>query len=215
MFLPSSQETSYSPLVGHRFQSAAKLQRGNWGETIQLMMVTILPVLHALIASLVNRAYRPSVPERGWTHEANLVSGPRTTEEQVLSLDCSRSSILVLCQDTDIVACIHVKCGENSADIGMLATDPNHQMQGLGKQILNCAEQYALKHFGITTFKMSVLSSRTELIAFYERRGYARAGEVSSYPISAGIGEPILDGLQVEILVKQIATLSSQTDNQS
>lgn len=165
------------------------------------------------IATLVNRAYRPSVHEHGWTHEANLVSGQRTTEDQVLSLDCSRSSILVLCQDTDIVACIHVKCGENSADIGMLATDPNHQMLGLGKQILNCAEQYALEHFGITTFKMSVLSSRTELIAFYERRGYARTGEVSSYPVSAGIGEPIVDGLQVEILVKKMANHLSQTDN--
>lgn len=165
------------------------------------------------IAALVNRAYRPSVHERGWTHEANLVSGQRTTEAQVLALDCSRSSILVLCQDTDIVACIHVKCGENSADIGMLATDPNYQMQGLGKQILNCAEQHILEHFGITTFRMSVLSSRSELIAFYERRGYARTGELTNYPVSAGIGEPIIDGLQVEILVKKIAYPASQIDN--
>ncbi len=165
------------------------------------------------IASLVNRAYRPSVLERGWTHEANLVTGQRTTAEQVLSLDCSRSSVLVLCQDSNIVACIHVKCGDNSADIGMLATDPNHQMQGLGKQILSCAEQYVLEHFGITTFSMSVLSSRSELIGFYERRGYARTGEVSSYPVSAGIGEPIVDGLQVEILVKKMTNHLSETDN--
>lgn len=165
------------------------------------------------IASIVNRAYRPSVHELGWTHEAYLVSGQRTTEEQVLSLDCSRSSILVLCRDNDIVACIHVKCGHNSAEIGMLATDPNHQRHGLGKQILNCAEQYALEHFGITTFRMSVISSRLELIEFYERRGYARTGEVSSYPVSTGIGEPIEDGLQVEILIKQVANPSSQIDN--
>lgn len=166
-----------------------------------------------MIATLVNRAYRPSGPERGWTHEATLISGQRTTEEQVLSLDCSRSSILVLCLDTDIVACIHLKCGEYTADIGMLATDPNHQMQGLGKQILNCAEQYALEHFGITSFKMSVLSSRSELIAFYERRGYTRTGEVTSYPDSAGIGEPIVDGLKVETLVKQVVNPSRQDKN--
>jgi len=165
------------------------------------------------IATLVNKAYRPSVPERGWTHEANLVSGQRTTEEQVLSLDCSRASILVLCQDSNIVACVRVKCGENSADIGMLATDPNHQMQGLGKLMLNCAEQHALEHFGIASFKMSVLSSRSELIAYYERRGYTRTGEVSSYPAAAGFGEPIIDGLKVEILVKQVAPPSSQVEN--
>lgn len=165
------------------------------------------------IATLVNRAYRPLAHERGWTHEANLVSGQRTTEEQVLSLNCSRSSVLVLCQDTNIVACVHVICGENSADIGMLATDPTHQMQGLGKQILNCAEQHALEHFGIATFKMSVLSSRSELIAFYERRGYTRTGEESSYPALAGIGEPIVDELKVEILVKQVGSPSKQAEN--
>ncbi|TXT32682.1 MAG: GCN5-like N-acetyltransferase [Rhodocyclaceae bacterium] len=87
----------------------------------------------------------------------------------------------------------------------MLATDPNHQMQGLGKQMLNCAEQHALEHFGIASFKMSVLSSRSELIAFYERRGYTRTGKVTSYPASAGIGEPIVDELKVEILIKQVS----------
>ena len=60
---------------------------------------------------------------------------------------------------------------------------------------------------------MSVLSSRSELIAFYERRGYARTGEVSSYTASAGIGKPIVDGLQVEMLVKQVGNPSKQAEN--
>jgi len=161
------------------------------------------------ISILVNRAYRPSAHERGWTHEANLVSGQRTTEEQVLSLFCSRSSVLVLIQDTNIVACVHVQCEEYSAVIGMLATDPGCQMQGFGKQILNYAEQFAFEHFATTTFKISVLSPRTELIAFYERRGYARTGEMVGYPVTAGIGEPIVHGLQVEILTKQMEKPSS------
>jgi ribosomal protein S18 acetylase RimI-like enzyme len=115
----------------------------------------------------------------------------------------------VLCQDTHIVACVHVKCEESSAVIGMLATDPGCQMQGFGKQILDYAEQYAFEHFGTTAFKISVLSSRSELIAFYERRGYARTGERVGYPLSAGIGEPIVHGLQVEILIKQTEKPSS------
>ena len=166
------------------------------------------------IAMLVNRAYRPLDSERGWTHEANLVSGQRTTEEQVLSLFHARSTILVFCLDSDIAACVHVKCSDSFAEIGMLATDPDRQMQGLGKQILSCAEQYALEHFGSIAFKMSVLSSRSELIAFYERRGYARTGEIASYPVSAGIGEPMVDGLVVELMVKKLASTSYQFDNQ-
>lgn len=165
------------------------------------------------IALLVNRAYRPLAHERGWTHEADLVAGQRTTEAQVLSHFCSQSSILVLCHDTDIVACVHVKFGECSADIGMLAIDPGYQMQGLGKLMLDGAERYALEHFGMTAFKISVLSSRLELIAFYERRGYARTGQTMNYPVSAGIGEPIVDGLLVEIMAKQMGTASSQIAN--
>ena len=164
------------------------------------------------IITLVNRAYRPMADERGWTHEADLVSGPRTTEEQVLALFCSRSSVLVLCRGTEIDACIHVTCRESCADIGMLATEPGYQTQGLGKQILEYAERYASAHFGATSFRISVLSSRPELIAFYERRGYARTGQTKSYPASAGTGEPIVDGLLLEVLVKQLATASHQIE---
>ena len=155
------------------------------------------------IATLVNRAYRPQADERGWTHEAELVSGPRTTEEQILALFGSCSSILILCQDAGIVACVHVTCHERCANIGMLATDPCYQTQGMGKQILDYAERYATVHFGATSFRMSVLSSRPELIAFYERRDYTRTGQTMSYPVSAGTGEPIVDGLQLEILIKR------------
>lgn len=165
------------------------------------------------IALLVNRAYRPLPHERGWTHEADLVAGRRTTEAQVLSLFCSQSSILVAHQDTEIVACVHVQSSECSADIGMLAIDPGYQTQGLGKLMLECAERHALEHFGVTAFNISVLSSRLELIAFYERRGYTRTGQTMAYPVSAGIGEPIVDGLQVEAMTKKMGTASSTIDN--
>jgi ribosomal protein S18 acetylase RimI-like enzyme len=157
------------------------------------------------IADMVNRAYRPSSLERGWTHEADLVAGERTTSEQVLSLFSPRSLVLVLCQGAAIVACVHLQNDDSEVYIGMLATEPSLQTQGLGKTMLSHAEQYAITHFNATVFRMSVLSSRTELIAFYERRGYARTGEVKAYPISAGVGLPLVEGLQVEALVKRLA----------
>lgn len=165
------------------------------------------------IAQLVNRAYRPLTQERGWTHEADLVAGQRTTEEQVRSLFCPQSSILVAHQDTEIVACVHVKSHECSAEIGMLAIDPGYQTQGLGKLMLECAERHALAHFGATAFNICVLSSRLELIAFYERRGYTRTGKTMAYPVSAGIGKPILDGLLVETMTKKMGIASSIFDN--
>lgn len=161
------------------------------------------------IALLVNRAYRPSPHERGWTHEADLVAGRRTTKEQVLALFCPRSSILVAHQDAEIVACVHVKSSECSADIGMLAIDPGYQTQGLGKLMLEWAERHALEHFGVTAFNISVLTSRFELIAFYERRGYTRTGQTMAYPVYSGMGEPMVDGLQVEAMTKKMGDASS------
>lgn len=166
------------------------------------------------IATLVNRAYRPAPHERGWTHEADLVSGERTTTEQVLSLFGPQSTILVLCQGSAIVACVHLQGGQSCVYIGMLATDPACQAHGLGKQMLFQAEEYAAEHFGASVFKMSVLSSRPELMAFYERRGYVRTGEVEGYPISAGVGQPIVKGLQVVALSKELANPSRGTSPQ-
>jgi ribosomal protein S18 acetylase RimI-like enzyme len=154
------------------------------------------------ISALVNKAYRPSPPDAGWTHEANLVAGARTTTEQVLSLFHEKSTILLLCRGPTIVACVHVLGTQSVAYFGMLATDPTMQAQGVGKTLLRHAEAYAIEHFGASVLKMSVLSSRPELLAFYERRGYVLTGEVAEYPWSAGVGQPMVAGIQVLSLAK-------------
>jgi ribosomal protein S18 acetylase RimI-like enzyme len=155
------------------------------------------------IAALVNRAYRPSPKDMGWTHEANLISGDRTTAEQVMSLLSERSVILLLCIDQKIAACVHVQRDQSNAYIGMLATDPALQTKGLGKEIISHAEKYALENFQVSAFKMSILSSRPELLAFYERRGYGLTGEIEAYPLSAGVGQPIVEGIHVLSLLKR------------
>ena len=154
------------------------------------------------IAALVNRAYRPTTGNPGWTHEAHLVAGARTTPSQVLSLFRPQSHILVLCREAAIAACVHVQIDASDAYIGMLATDPELQEQGVGKQMLFHAEDYAMAHYQTTAFRMSVLSSRAELMAFYERRGYVRTGEVEAYPVHAGVGRPMREELLVETLIK-------------
>lgn len=166
------------------------------------------------IVALVNRAYRPSPQDAGWTHEANLVAGNRTTTEQVLSLFHEQSTILLLCLGPEIVACVHVKGGQSCAYIGMLATNPTMQAQGLGKQMLFHAGAYATEHFEASVLKMSVLSSRPELLAFYERRGYVLTGEVEEYPLSASVGQPMVAGIHVLLLTKAPANTALQAHNQ-
>lgn len=155
------------------------------------------------IATLVNRAYRPTPHEAGWTHEASLIGGDRTTRDQVLALFDGQSALLVLCHGPNIVACVQVvPASGSSAYIGMLATDPALQAQGLGKQMLAHAESYASTELGATQLKMSVLSARTELLAFYARRGYVPTGEAEQFPLTAGFGVPLVGGLELLSLTK-------------
>lgn len=163
------------------------------------------------ISRLVNQAYRPRSSEQGWTHEADLVAGDRTTPDQVLDLFIPQSLILLLCIDDIIVACVHLRHVDSDVHIGMLATAPAHQNQGLGKQMLFQAEEYAKSHFNPAVFRMSVLSSRAELIAFYERRGYVKTDNVQAYPISAGVGQPLVEGLLVGSMVKNVSRCSAVT----
>ncbi|MPN42312.1 hypothetical protein SDC9_189869 [bioreactor metagenome] len=126
----------------------------------------------------------------------------------MLSLFQEQSTILLLCLGPEIVACVHVQGSPSGAYIGMLATNPTLQAQGVGKQMLLHAETYAIDHFGALELKMSVLSSRPELLALYERRGYVLTGEVEEYPMSAGVGQPMDPDTKVLSLAKTPANPS-------
>jgi len=154
------------------------------------------------IAALVNRAYRPAVSERSWTHEADLIAGARTSVEQVRALFGSQSFVLLLCRAQEILACVHLEIIGASAHIGMLATRPDAQAKGLGKKMLEQAEQHARQHFRIESFEISVLSLREELLLFYERRGYVRTGVRFPYPVDSGVGQPLRENVELESLIK-------------
>ncbi len=154
------------------------------------------------IAALVNRAYRPATQQRGWTHETDWVAGERISSEQVAALDGPRSCVLLLCRGPAIAACVHIEADGDCSYIGMLASEPGQQGQGLGKRMLAAAEAHAAEHFAAHSFRMVVLSARAELIAFYERRGYRRTGQLEPYPVAAGVGSPRQAGLTIETLIK-------------
>jgi ribosomal protein S18 acetylase RimI-like enzyme len=159
------------------------------------------------IARLVNAAYRPVPGDAGWTHEADLVSGHRTTAAQVLdAVDRPDSVVFVALRDAEIVACVHVEKHDDDSHIGMLAVHPQRQAAGLGKHMLALAEDHAVMHFGAQRCLLAVLSARQELIAFYLRRGYRKTGQVMDYPLDAGFGTPRQADLHVVLLAKCHAT---------
>ncbi|MFH4339014.1 GNAT family N-acetyltransferase, partial [Acinetobacter baumannii] len=71
----------------------------------------------------------------------------------------------------------------NTVEIGTFCTDPQIQNMKVGRSVLEYAEQFALqKTPELDSALMYVLNVRSELIAYYERRGYAKTGHVEPYP---------------------------------
>jgi ribosomal protein S18 acetylase RimI-like enzyme len=61
--------------------------------------------------------------------------------------------------------------------IHRLAVHPTHQGKGLGKRLLNFAEEYALKK-GYTSIRMDVYSQNPEAVGMYESAGYQVRGTI-------------------------------------
>ena len=98
----------------------------------------------------------------------------------------------------------------------MLAVNPALQGAGAGKQILTQAEKYALEVFGAVKFMVVVVSSRSELISFYLRRGYQQTGSIMDYPVSQGVGVPKNPILKIEVLEKwPDVLLGSRSDEEN
>ena len=159
------------------------------------------------IVELVNQAYRPAQQYRGWTHEAELVTGQRTDTHQVNTLLQRKNSLVLLAlKEAVIVGCVHMEMHVENVhtlvEIGMLAVCPTLQDNGLGKQLLARAEQQARGLFSPEKFRIQVVAPRTELIAFYHRRGYQNTGKTLDYPLTAGVGTPTQQHLKVETLEK-------------
>ncbi len=141
----------------------------------------------------------------GWTRETHIVQGNRThLGEIVTAMNNPDVYLFVVKQNERVIACICVEKEENGAYIGLFSVHPDLQGKGIGKSVLQQAEDYALAKLGHSRCIMFVVSQRPELIAFYERRGYIRTGRVETYPLHLSIGIPRVKGLTIEYLEKQI-----------
>ncbi|WP_399094391.1 GNAT family N-acetyltransferase [Streptomyces sp. BBFR2] len=161
-----------------------------------------IPALVALIES----AYRGDASRAGWTTEADLLEGQRTDPEGVAAVVRQKDGrLLVAERDGEPIACCQLEHRGDHVYFGMFAVRPALQGGGLGKVILAEAERAARAAWGAREMRMTVIRQRTELIAWYERRGYRRTGELSPFPYGdERFGIPQRADLAFELLVKPL-----------
>ena len=134
--------------------------------------------------TLINSAYRGELSKKGWTTEANLLQGVRTTAEEIQEiLNNSKNTILKFTKNNAIIGCVLLIEKETHLYLGMLTVSPELQNSGIGKKLLQQAEIFAVVK-GLSKIVMTVISVRDELILWYERHGYKDTGKREPFPHS-------------------------------
>ncbi len=135
---------------------------------------------------LINSAYRGDSSRKGWTTEADLLGGIRTSEESLAETIAKPDATILLHRDETtgaLIGCVYLEKKADLMYLGMLTVSPEIQARGIGKKLLQDAEDYA-HTLGCRAVEMTVISQRAELIAWYERRGYALTGETRPFPMN-------------------------------
>jgi ribosomal protein S18 acetylase RimI-like enzyme len=118
------------------------------------------------------------------------MGGLRTDPERLASelSDGSNRTLLFLREVSTraMVGCVFLERFEDEAGVGcylgMLTVSPTLQDQGLGRLLLDHAEEYAKKTWGASRMTLGVIQLRESLMAWYERRGYKKTGMTKPFP---------------------------------
>jgi ribosomal protein S18 acetylase RimI-like enzyme len=163
-----------------------------------------IPALHALIES----AYRGEASRAGWTTEADLLDGQRTDPEELADIIAAEDQgLLVGWRGQDAVACVkYQRLTEGVGYFGMLSVRPEKQSAGLGRRMVEAAEQRLANRHGARRMRIQVFPQRDTLIAWYQRLGYVLTGGTAPFPYGdERFGLPRRDDLHFVILEKPLA----------
>jgi ribosomal protein S18 acetylase RimI-like enzyme len=162
-----------------------------------------IPALHGLI----ERAYRGESARSGWTHEADLLGGQRTDPESLAAIVADQDQVILIAESKGkLQGCVQLSREDGTtAYLGLLTVDPAIQAGGLGKRLLIHSEDFVRENWQSQAMEMTVIKQRDELIAYYERRGYAQTGEYRPFPHGdPRFGQPKTELLEFAVLRKEI-----------
>jgi ribosomal protein S18 acetylase RimI-like enzyme len=139
------------------------------------------------INNLINSAYRGETSKKGWTNEIGIIEGDRMNEAEVRRMFESPKGTLLkyISDENTIIGCCYLEIQDRELYLGILTVSPEIQAQGIGKRMLNFANEYAEEH-GCSAIVITVVSGRVELINWYIRHDYQLTGKSKPFPNGFG-----------------------------
>jgi ribosomal protein S18 acetylase RimI-like enzyme len=137
------------------------------------------------VRALIESGYRGDSARKGWSNEADLLGGDRTTPAEVAAMIAAPEKRVLLAEEGGaLLGTVTVTdLGGGRAYMGLLCIDPERQAGGLGRALVGEVEKLAADVFGANVMELIVVDVRTELIAWYERRGYVPTGVLRPFPL--------------------------------
>jgi ribosomal protein S18 acetylase RimI-like enzyme len=117
------------------------------------------------LTRLINSAFRVEQP---------FIEGDRTNPDGVRAY--MKAGKFLLAEDfAGLAGCVYVELRGDRGYVGLLGVDPARQGTGLGRKLMDAAENY-FREKGCVAVDLRVISPRTPLPAFYRHLGYTETG---------------------------------------
>jgi ribosomal protein S18 acetylase RimI-like enzyme len=120
--------------------------------------------------------------------ELFFIERDRTNPQMVRQL-MEKGGFLVAEDASQLVGCVYVEIRGDHGYLGMLSVEPSHQRKGIGRTLMDNAEQY-FRQAGCHNSDLRIVNVRTELLELYRRRGYGETG-TSAYEAVAPTKMPV------------------------
>jgi GNAT superfamily N-acetyltransferase len=129
----------------------------------------------AAIIPLVNAAFAVE----------SFLTGTRTDQQRMAKMMQAGEFLIAEDGEGQLLAAVYVELRGARGYFGMLAVDPARQGSGLGRRMIEAAENRC-RRLGCNFMDITVLSLRAELLPFYQKFGYLETGReefTSSRPL--------------------------------
>ncbi len=117
------------------------------------------------LTRLINAAFRVEQP---------FIEGARINPEGVRAY-MKKGEFLLAEDSSGLVGCVYVEVRGDSGYLGLLGVEPKRQGAGLGRKLMEAAENF-FREAGCRAIELRIVSARTPLPAFYRHLGYVETG---------------------------------------
>ena len=123
------------------------------------------------LARLINAAFRVEQP---------FIEGDRINPGGVRAY-MEKGKFLLAENAAGLAGCVYVELRADRGYLGLLGVDPSRQGTGLGRKLMDAAENF-FREAGCVAVDLRVVSARTLLPSFYRRLGYLETGTAPFAP---------------------------------